>query len=337
LEKLKNRAKNDIKIGRECATKKEKICAVVVTYNRKELLLKCLESLMKQTRPLDAIYIIDNASTDGTPEVLLGHKYISKLPPTDLTGAWDTSLSRANLPISKIDSRLSITIYYLRMNENTGGSGGFHEGVKRGYEKGYDWLWLMDDDALPAFNSLKTLLLAKKKLVDKDNFSVLQNQIVIEQKKDDKTDKVDLEPVNHAIFVGFFISKELIKKIGLPKKSFFIYYDDAEYCLRIRRFGGRIFKVLGSIIYHKDWKNQRKIKKRILNKDLTIPELPKWKFYYLSRNNILMKSNSHKEKIKAVLFCSKLWIKAAIIQPKFLGMITLGIIHGILGISGKRI
>ncbi|MCD6105633.1 MAG: glycosyltransferase, partial [Thermosipho sp. (in: Bacteria)] len=44
--------------------KKETVCAVVVTYNRKELLLECLEALRKQTRPLDAIYLIDNASTD---------------------------------------------------------------------------------------------------------------------------------------------------------------------------------------------------------------------------------------------------------------------------------
>ena len=50
---------------------KDTTCAVVVTYNRKELLIECLESLRSQTRPLNAIYIIDNASTDGTPNLLL--------------------------------------------------------------------------------------------------------------------------------------------------------------------------------------------------------------------------------------------------------------------------
>ena len=50
----------------------ETVCVVVVTYNRKELLIECLEALSKQTRPLDGIYIIDNASADGTPELLLG-------------------------------------------------------------------------------------------------------------------------------------------------------------------------------------------------------------------------------------------------------------------------
>ena len=50
---------------------KETVCAVVVTYNRKNHLLECLEGLRKQTRPIDAIYLVDNASTDGTPDLYL--------------------------------------------------------------------------------------------------------------------------------------------------------------------------------------------------------------------------------------------------------------------------
>ena len=60
------------------------ICAVVVTYNRKELLIECLESLKEQSRTLDAILIIDNASTDGTPEILLKNGYIDHIRPMDL-------------------------------------------------------------------------------------------------------------------------------------------------------------------------------------------------------------------------------------------------------------
>ncbi|MEM1988368.1 MAG: glycosyltransferase [Candidatus Woesearchaeota archaeon] len=59
--------------------KRETGCAIVVTFNRKDLLLKCLESLRNQTKSLDAIYIIDNASIDGTPELLKEDEYnISK-------------------------------------------------------------------------------------------------------------------------------------------------------------------------------------------------------------------------------------------------------------------
>lgn len=312
---------------------KETVCAVVVTYNRKDLLLECLEALRKQTRPLEAIYIIDNFSSDGTPETLKENGYIINLPPDDISEPWEREFEVKNLTDGK-----PIRIHYVRMNENTGGAGGFHEGVKRGYERGYDWLWLMDDDGLPALNSLKKIFIAKNNLVNKNNYIVLWNQIIFEKdKKDIVLNKIVLEPVDHAIFVGFFINTELVKKVGLPNKSFFIYYDDIEYCLRIRRFGGRIFKVLGSFIYHKDWMNQRKITKRIFNKNLAVPDIPKWKFYYLSRNYILMNSYNNNAKLKAILSRVKLLIIVLIVQPKYFTMIIWGIIHGILGISGKKI
>ncbi|MER3603731.1 MAG: hypothetical protein C4298_08345, partial [Thermus sp.] len=87
----------------------ERVCAVVVTYNRKELLRECLETLRGQTRKVDHILVVDNASTDGTEEVL-----------------------RAEFPEVEV----------LRLPENQGSSGGFHEGMKRAYEEGFDWLWL---------------------------------------------------------------------------------------------------------------------------------------------------------------------------------------------------
>ncbi|MEN3014688.1 MAG: glycosyltransferase, partial [bacterium] len=124
--------------------KHETICAVVVTYNRKHLLLECLEAIRKQTRPVQAIYIIDNHSIDGTPELLLEKGYINQLPPPVLTEPWEIELSISNQTNSE-----PIEIHYIRMHENTGGAGGFHEGLKRAYEKGYDWFWLMDDDVEP--------------------------------------------------------------------------------------------------------------------------------------------------------------------------------------------
>ena len=57
-------------------SQKEKIAAVVVTYNRKDLLKECLDALLNQTRPLDSIILIDNASTDGTPEFLKEKGYL---------------------------------------------------------------------------------------------------------------------------------------------------------------------------------------------------------------------------------------------------------------------
>ena len=60
----------------------------------------------------------------------------------------------------------TVEVYYIRMHENTGGAGGFHEGVKRTY-RGYDWLWLMDDDVKADEQCLENLL-------DKNNLIEIQ-------------------------------------------------------------------------------------------------------------------------------------------------------------------
>lgn len=103
----------------------ERVCAVVVTYNRKELLRKCLAALKSQTRKPDHILVVDNASTDGTPEML-----------------------KEEFPQVEV----------LRLPENQGSAGGFHEGMNRAYEEGWDWIWIMDDDALPEPTALERLL-----------------------------------------------------------------------------------------------------------------------------------------------------------------------------------
>ena len=40
------------------------VTAVVVSYNREQLLGECLDGLAVQTRPADRVIVVDNASTD---------------------------------------------------------------------------------------------------------------------------------------------------------------------------------------------------------------------------------------------------------------------------------
>jgi len=100
---------------------KDSVCAVVVTYNRRNLLIECLSALLKQTFPLQGIYLIDNASTDGTPELLLEKGYIYELPPPNLKDPWEKEFIIQN----HTDSG-SIKLHYVRMPKNTGSSGGFY-------------------------------------------------------------------------------------------------------------------------------------------------------------------------------------------------------------------
>ena len=196
--------------------KKDTVCAVVVTYNRKELLLNCLEGIRRQTRPPDAVIIIDNASTDGTQQVL-----------------------QENFP--NINDTKSV-ISCIKMETNTGGSGGFHEGVKRGFEGGYDWLWLMDDDVVPLDDCLERLI-EDASGRDKD-FSAFQ---CLRRGLDGAM--IDWYPYfsrlslragnsypgksNTLCFEGTFIGRAVVQKVGFPDARFFFTLDDTEYGLRL--------------------------------------------------------------------------------------------------------
>jgi Predicted glycosyltransferases len=187
----------------------ETVAAVVVTFNRKQLLTECLDVLLAQTRPVDKIIVIDNASTDGTPESLEERGYLSN-PLLD----------------------------YVRLSENTGGAGGFYEGVKRGYEAGYDWLWLMDDDAEPLVSALEKMspgfvmngiLAVASRPVDLIGTFQASHRGTIDLCRRDNSVVTPLTEndlkrpyveIAFASFVGLAINRTVIDRIGLPKKSF---------------------------------------------------------------------------------------------------------------------
>lgn len=255
------------------------VAAVVVTYNRKDLLLECLDGLLVQTLAVNKIIVIDNASTDGTKELLHERGYLEN-------------------PL----------IEYVQLIENTGGSGGFYEGVKRGYEAGYDWLWLMDDDSEPApdalelmaehFNENNLVALANLK-VGEDGipqyhhtgwFSIcsLGNRVV------DPVIQTSLEEnlleIDFSSFVGILVRASAISLVGMPKKEFFIHHDDVEYCLRLIQHG-RILLVPDSKIIHKDQRNKRITARRVLGREsVRIASDSLWIYYYGARNLAWIKS-----------------------------------------------
>ncbi|ASA78493.1 glycosyltransferase family 2 protein [Thermococcus sp. 5-4] len=276
-----------------------RIAAVVVTFNRKQLLLECLNALKQQTYPLDAIFIIDGPSTDGTPNALKDAGYIQKLPPKECReGSWSTE----NVIESSKGTPIKVT--YVRLYEDVGGAGGFHEGVKRAYKEGYDWIWLMDDDAEPKKDALENLVrwlhlpdavaLACLKIDENERvlhyhrgyffFNDVFRHIIRPIKDNEFKDKSFLE-IDHASFVGILINSEAIRKIGLPDKRFFITYDDVEYCIRLRTVG-KIYLIPDSRIVHKEGiKKRGLIKKTVFRKTLYIVPYNKlWKSYYGIRN-----------------------------------------------------
>ena len=110
----------------------ERIAAIVVTYNRKELLLQCLEHLLAQEGAACDVLVVDNASTDGTCQA--------------------------------VEQLGKDRILYRNTGENLGGAGGFNFGMRWAVEEGYDYLWVMDDDTLPRPDALAQLWAAHERL-----------------------------------------------------------------------------------------------------------------------------------------------------------------------------
>ncbi|MCW2852111.1 MAG: glycosyltransferase [Nocardioides sp.] len=237
----------------------ETVAVVVVTYNRAELLVGMLDGLARLERRPDAVIVVDNASTDHTAQVLAAHE---------------------GLPLQVLTSA-----------ENVGGAGGFHVGVRTAVERGFDRIWLMDDDVVPAPDCLTVLMALDEdcltsvredragRLVEKaaTRFD-LRNPLAIKP----KTGMVEtdygtraampaLVEVENVAFEGFLVRRSVVEEIGLPDPAFFIFYDDVDFAVRARRAGHRIWAVRDAVLVRQlDFDQQH--------------DLGGWKGYYMYRN-----------------------------------------------------
>lgn len=211
-----------------------KVAAIVVTYNRKDLLKECLEALLANTGKECDVLVIDNASDDGTKE------HIKKM----------------------VDNK---KVFYFNTGKNIGGAGGFNYGMKKAYDLGYDFMWLMDDDCIVQESSLSELLKAHKRL--NGNYGFLSSKVLwkdgslCQMNKQKKTlskkmkdFETNFQQIQLATFVSFFLKSETVKKYGLPIKEFFIWGDDLEYSRRISR-KEKCYFISTSIVVHKSKNN----------------------------------------------------------------------------------
>ena len=195
-------------------TESLRTAAVVVTYNRLPLLRQCLAALTAQTALGLTIFLIDNASTDGTAEAV-------------------AAMALPNL-------------VYRNTGKNLGGAGGFAYGVREAALAGYDALWLMDDDTLPTPTALAEFLQADRDLHGRygwlsgralapDGTDQPMNLQRVTPYKDLPSFDGARIPVAMASFVSLFLRTETVRRYGLPIAEFFIWSDDWEYTRRISR------------------------------------------------------------------------------------------------------
>lgn len=239
------------------------IFAVVVSYNRKVLLLECINALLNQNLLSKKIIIVDNASTDGTVDFLKQNGLLQNKK-----------------------------VHLLCLDQNTGGAGGFSAGMKYAFENGADYVWMMDDDAIPHSTALEELMKHATtehiygSLAINGAYTAWTTTLFPESRVVDLITEIpELSEVQSLPFLGYLTSKEVFNKLGLPDTSYFIAADDVEYCLRAQRAGFKIYICGQSYIEHP--KSDR-YPFNLFGRKLICLKLVPWKRYYDTRNRLLI-------------------------------------------------
>jgi GT2 family glycosyltransferase len=231
-----------------------KIAVVIVTFNRCDELVKTICAIQNQGILENDIIVINNNSTDNTKNIL--------------------------------DSNYK-NILSLHLNENIASAGGFSKGMQTAFEKGYDWVWLFNDDSRPVEGSLKSILthlnsdkiqigLLKIANKDENNKAVLLywNGVRKPVSVDVSNEIVQTDLIT---FDGCIISKETIEKIGYCDPLYFMGTYEFDYCLKAKDAGIGVYTLPNGLI--EDGK--------LGGKNGT----PPWRQYYNTRNHLWLALN----------------------------------------------
>lgn len=238
----------------------DKVIVVIVTYNRRESLSHCITALKNQTRKPDNILVINNGSTDETGDWLKKQKDLDHIS-----------------------------------QENVGSAGGFYTGIKTAYERGYNWIWLMDDDGFPREDALEKLLCGHTEELMLRNCAVINKDDkksfvwkTLNYKSLDEVKSPVIQNIAHP-FNGTLLHRKIVERVGFPNPKLFLWGDETEYYYRIIRKNAIPFcTITDSIHYHpatsfsfkQDWDYKTG-----------------WKMYYYIRNRF----HVHRSKFSSVI------------------------------------
>ena len=194
------------------------VLAVVVTYNRRQLLLEALAAVHAQSRAPDAVIVVDNASTDGTAAAVRTH-----YPAAALAG----------------------------LTRNAGGAGGFAYGTALALARGADLIWLMDDDTVPRPHALRALLEARGRLPARPPAVVASRVLWTDGRAHPMNTprvkpfanraeraaaaRAGCLPIRSASFVSVLVDAGVCRQRGLPQADYFLWNDDFEFTTRLLR------------------------------------------------------------------------------------------------------
>ena len=218
----------------------KKIGIVICNYNKKEYVLKCIESLQRQTFRDFEIFAVDNASTDGSAEA-----------------------------VAKAYGK---AVHLLQLPENLGGTGGFNQGLRQAMAGDFDGFLLLDNDVVlkedclehlvSLMNSREEIGILGCKILRMDEPDTIQefgpvldpenvNFILRYRGEKDSLPQPDVLPCDYVPACAMLVRREVVERIGLMPEENFIYYDDIEWCYRCRQAGWQVAAANKAKAWHK--------------------------------------------------------------------------------------
>ena len=247
-----------------------RVLAHVHTFNDADVIDRAITALERQTRPVDGILVVDNASTDGTTE--------------------RPSLKNASV---------------LRHPENRGTSGAVHSGFRFALERNYDWIWVFDADSAPAPDALEKLLDLYASwpsgMQDQTAFiaclhhnvqdGIPQHGRIFSRRHFRQYRPAADEryyPCHVNIWSGCLYRLAAVRQIGLPNPDYVLDWGEGEYGYRVMRSGYKGFICRDAVLPHniRGYAGRTPIEITRGATTFTICELPPIRCYYSCRNRL---------------------------------------------------
>lgn len=216
-----------------------RVVAVVVSFNRRELLEKTLHGIASGEQVPEAVVVVDNASTDGSAQFVRD-------------GDW------------------GLNIDLVALQTNVGGAGGFTVGIEKALlDHDADLVWVMDDDTEPLPETLseavhtwmaydpvparRPAVVASTVLWSDGRehpMNSMRDRFLAPSAQRQKAERAGARNIRSASFVSCILSADAIRRSGLPISDYFIWVDDFEYTMRLARRGGAIQVPTSRAMHH---------------------------------------------------------------------------------------
>lgn len=203
---------------------------ILVNYRNHEKTVLCLRALEKGTVKPDAVYVIDNASTEESKSYFQANSFI-------------------------------FPVIWIYNKQNIGFAAACNQGIKKSLNANKDaFVWLLNNDTIPSEKALEKLIETATvqksgitgSVIKKNNGDFSGGVGFIHPKFASVHRPHSTEDQNYDYIEGssFLISPECLQKVGLLSEDYFLYFEESDYCLEAKRKGLKLGWATESIITH---------------------------------------------------------------------------------------